>query len=63
MEKKVGRFSAGVSNSYPCWCEITSGTSCFIRFSHHDLADLEHLVREMKKAAIAMLPESSKGEV
>jgi len=62
MHKTVGRFSVEVSLPYPCWCQIYCDGGDVINFNHKDLADLEHLVKEMRKAATAMLPDSYKGE-
>ena len=64
--KKVGVFTGDVGNPHPCFCEIADSGHDFngcLRFSHQDLSDLEHLVKQMKKEAINFLPEKYKNEV
>ena len=65
MNKHVGLFRGTVGNPAPCWCSISlvGTTNAELRFTHEDLADLEYLVSQMKKAARAKLPENYKDEV
>ncbi len=60
--KTIGEFEVSVADPSPCWCELKSGGDS-IRFSHHDLSDLEHAVKEMKRMAYAKLPERDRHEV
>jgi len=61
MEKTVGAFKGNTSDPYPCWCKITDDQGNEIRFSHKDICDLEHLVKEMKKDVVAVLSETKWG--
>jgi len=62
MIKTIGIFNIEVWNPYPCWCNVKVGED-EIRFSHKDLSDLEHAVKEMKKSAIQQLGDKDGAEV
>ncbi len=62
MTKTIGEFQISVGAPYPCWCSIQTANGD-IRFSHQDLNDLEHAVKEMKKEARSLLPKCDRGEV
>ena len=61
MNKAIGEFTVAVSEPYPCWVRIQHG-GAELRFSHRELADLEHLVREARREAARLLPDAYKGE-
>jgi hypothetical protein len=63
MDKKVGIFEASVSDPYPCWITINDDNYGSINLKHRDIADLEHLIKEIKKAALIKLPDQYKIEV
>lgn len=62
IKKTVGVFVGSVWDPSPCSCEISKGENK-ISFTHMDLSDLEHLLKEMKKAATRKLPDKYKEEV
>ena len=67
MKKTVGRFNISVwEGGYPCHCEIEMQDRGLkrigIKFDHRDLSDLEHAVKEMRRAAKHLLRGSDKDE-
>lgn len=58
-KKPVGIFIGDVAGPSPCWCSIRDDGGGEIRFNHRNIADLEHLVAEMKKDALRKLGEHS----
>jgi len=62
MRAKYGDFTMKVSLPYPVWITITFGEA-ELKINHHELCDLEHLVKQAKKIARSELQESQKDEV
>ena len=63
MNKMVGMFVGRASDQgYPHVCEIHKDKSV-LSFDHRDLADLEHLVKEMRKSIRANIVDRYKEEV
>jgi hypothetical protein len=63
VRKTIGNFEIDVwANGHPVWVGIKHGSG-ELKFSHRDLADLEHAVKEAMKAARNSLPEGYKQEV
>lgn len=63
MSKIVGTFEGYVADPYPCWCRIKDSWGNNIKFNHKDIADLEHLISQMKKEVRMLLPESDHNEI
>ena len=64
VTKQVGAFSFWVfTDGYPVTIVIGGEGKAELRLDHRDLADLEHVVREAKKATLQALPPDYKGEV
>jgi hypothetical protein len=64
MKKKVGKFSLYVCNGgHPVSITIEDEEGNEIKFTHHSISDLEHVVREAKKACLIELPDPYKCEV
>lgn len=63
MDKQYGDFKLSVgTGGHPIWIGIRMRGN-EIRFSHFDLADLEHLVKMAKKEALNQLSDKDKKEV
>lgn len=56
MNKQCGYFHLEVGDPYPIWITIRIGDRQELRFSHHDLTDLEYIVESAKRAVAEKLP-------
>jgi hypothetical protein len=53
---RVGNVSVDVwQGGYPVWVKLRDATGTELSFSHGDLRDLEHAVRQARRAARAVL--------
>jgi len=50
MNKQVGEFNITVSDPAPIWIRISKGDNT-ITFSHHELPDIEHAIKEARRSS------------
>lgn len=62
MNKQVGQFQVEVTSPYPCWITIKTDRG-EIRFSHRDLADLQHAAASAKLVVHERLGQQALHEV
>tara|TARA_R110000803_G_scaffold198048_2_gene261729 strand:- start:495 stop:689 length:195 start_codon:yes stop_codon:yes gene_type:complete len=64
MNKTIGEFSLQVwEGGHPVWIIIKDSQGNEIKLNHRSISDLEHVVREAKKACLIALPDTYKCEV
>lgn len=63
MRRTVGIFETETSmGGHPVWCEVCVDGNR-IRFTHRDIRDLLHAVKQIKRDAKDALPDGFKDEV
>lgn len=59
MKKQVGNFTGEVNGPYPCWVEINYDGQVIKGIRHNEIADLEYLVKRLKKEAKLLLKDDA----